>query len=271
MLQVCTCTLRIVKNHNHAASTICQPRGATAHGAESSDDSDGEGGTFPRRQSSNYEEHLNPGLNATTRAQGFTKQESMNYHWKAIQRDILESLRDFKAYRNREPSIRSQKRERLNKTLEIALALALLIILGIIGSFVYSKLYLPIHKKHMLEKAIREHAEAARLRAEKCKDYDWKRACDALGAAGARRQLYTGNADRSNEMEDIFLNSDDPSVTFDENCLRVYRMRLIDNITFPYHSSQLLSMGGNQTMALFIQHGALRNAEGTSEKFCVTF
>jgi hypothetical protein len=32
------------------------------------------------------------------------------------------------------------------------------------------------------------------------------------------------------------------------------------NITFPYYSSQLLYAGGNHTMALFIQHGALRDA-----------
>jgi hypothetical protein len=49
------------------------------------------------------------------------------------------------------------------------------------------------------------------------------------------------------------LDSDDPSVLYDENCLRVYRLDLFGETTFPYHANNLLRAGGNQTMALFIQ------------------
>ena len=83
------------------------------------------------------------------------------------------------------------------------------------------------------------------------------------GAAGARR-LETDDVVYS-DLEQQYLHSDDPSVTYDAHCLRVYRLQMYGNITFPYHSGQLLQTGGNQTMALFIQHGALRNAQ---DYFC---
>jgi hypothetical protein len=63
-------------------------------------------------------------------------------------------------------------------------------------------------------------------------------------------------------QEQALLESDDPAVTYDNNCLKVYRLDINHGqITFPYHSSQLLRLGGNQTMALIIQHGALRDSE----------
>jgi hypothetical protein len=63
-------------------------------------------------------------------------------------------------------------------------------------------------------------------------------------------------------QEEELLESDDPSVTYDNNCLKVYRLDINHGQrTFPYHSSQLLRLGGNQTMALIIQHGALRDSE----------
>jgi hypothetical protein len=78
--------------------------------------------------------------------------------------------------------------------------------------------------------------------------------------------LYTGTSDRSQEITEAdLLNSDDPSVTYDNFCLITYRMRIVGNITFPYYASSRLILGGNYTMALLIQHGALRNAE---EYFC---
>jgi hypothetical protein len=65
-----------------------------------------------------------------------------------------------------------------------------------------------------------------------------------------------------NLQEEALLLSDDPSVTYDNNCLKVYRLDINHGqITFPYHSSQLLRLGGNQSMVLIIQHGALRNSE----------
>lgn len=44
-------------------------------------------------------------------------------------------------------------------------------------------------------------------------------------------------------LEDDLLLSNDPTVTFDEHCLRVYRLKLYGNNTFPYQGSQLLHMG----------------------------
>jgi hypothetical protein len=132
------------------------------------------------------------------------------------------------------------------------------------GALVYYRSVLePKWKKKAIEEAIRQQAKEAALRAQQCRGIEWKTACDSLGSAGARRKLYTSKTflnDRSSEMEDKLMDSDDSSVTYDTNCLRVYRLKLFGSITFPYHSSQLLRAGGNQTMALFIQHGAMRNA-----------
>lgn len=216
---------------------------------------------------SDYDPQVNPGLNATvrTRQHGYTKKESMQYHFSALRKDIYESFRNFKDFRNHEPSIRSKKRARLNVIFGSLLVFSVLLLLAMGGMLVYNRVYVPMHKQKMLETAIREHAEAAQERAKQCKGFDWKMACDNLGAAGARRHLYTGTSDRSSELEDEVLYSDDPTVTYDKNCLRIYRMQLYGNITFPYHASQLLHLGGNYTMALFIQHGAMRNAE---DYFC---
>ena len=63
-------------------------------------------------------------------------------------------------------------------------------------------------------------------------------------------------------QEEELLQSDDPAVTYDNNCLKVYRLDINHGqMTFPYHSSQLLRLGGNHSMVLIIQHGALRNSE----------
>lgn len=206
------------------------------------------------------------GLNATTKTTGSTKQESMVYHWNALRGHVFESIHNnFHSYRNREPSIRSQHRAKLNVIFASLLLLTLIVLLSISGILVYYNIYLPRHRQYLLEESIRQHAEAARMRVQQCQDIDWETACDNLGnSAGARhrsRKLYSGKADRSNELEDKYLFSDDPTVTYNEQCLRVYRLQLFGNITFPYHASQLLHTGGNYTMALFIQHGAMRNAD----------
>ena len=178
---------------------------------------------------------------------------------KAIQRNILESFRGFRAYRNHEPSVRSKQRARLNNIFGSLLALTVALLLAAASWTGYQRIYLPIHNHHELELEIRQHAEAARERAARCQGFDWKRACDSLGPAGARRRrlysedgsehifarnLYTGHGDRSGELEDELMLSDDPTVTYDEHCLRVYRLTLQGNITFPYPSSQLLHLGG---------------------------
>jgi len=175
-------------------------------------------------------------------------------------------MRHFRNYRRHEPSARSKQRARLNVIMGTLLAITFTVLLVGSGWLVFQRVYMPIHHRNMLDKAIREHAELARERAEQCKNFDWEMACDNMGPAGARRRcLYTGTNDRTSELEESKLLSDDPSVTFDSNCLRVYRLHLYGNITFPYHANHLLSLGGNATMALFIQHGAMRNAE---DYFC---
>jgi hypothetical protein len=155
-------------------------------------------------------------------------------------------------FRNSHPSVRSQKRHRLNIIFGASLLLTTLMLLGISGLVAYKLYVVPYQAGKELDTAIRSHAEAAAQRVEKCRGIDWKRACDSLGAAGARRSLF--EAEKSHDtFEDYLLHSDDPSVTYDDNCLRVYRLDLDGGITFPYHSSQFLKAGGNQTMALFIQ------------------
>jgi hypothetical protein len=102
-------------------------------------------------------------------------------------------------------------------------------------------------------------------RYRRCKDVDWQHACDRLeGGAGARRRLLLDEDEEQETFsaleEEYLLDADESSVTYDENCLRVYRLDLFGTTTFPYHANQLLRAGGNQTMALFIQHGAMRDA-----------
>lgn len=169
----------------------------------------------------------------------------MQYHMKAIQRDIMQSFRDFRAFRNHEPSVRSKQRAQLNVLFASLLAITVTILVAAASWTAYKRIYLPIHNHHVLEQEIRQHAEAARQRAARCQGFDWQRACDSMGPAGARRRsLYTGQADRNSELEDELAFSDDPTITYDENCLRVYRLQLRNNITFPYHSSTLLHRGG---------------------------
>jgi hypothetical protein len=155
------------------------------------------------------------------------------------------------------------RRRKLNIILCILLSLTVCLLIATLALGLYRNILRPKWKKKALEVAIRQHAIEAALRAEQCRGIEWETACDSLGSAGARRKLYTSKdllGDRSGEMENKFLDSDDPSVTYDKNCLRVYRLNIFGSITFPYHSSQLLKAGGNHTMALFIQHGAMRNA-----------
>jgi hypothetical protein len=169
---------------------------------------------------------------------------------------FFDTFRPLIYFRNLHHSVRSQKRHRLNIILGVLLALTTLILLGIGGFLVYKIYVVPYRAANSLEAAIRLHAEAAAQRVEKCRGIDWKRACDNMGAAGARRSLFEAEEEPYDAFEDFLLHSDDPSVTYDDNCLRVYRLDIDGGITFPYHSSQFLKAGGNQTMALFIQVSA---------------
>ena len=166
-------------------------------------------------------------------------------------------------------SQRSQRRKRLNIVLEWLLGFAVLAFLGLSGVVYYKKVYEPKLKAAELAKLIAAHAAEARERVQKCKGTTWQMACDALGAAGARRrtrQLYNSDNDvETPKVEEDLLLSDDPTITYDEFCLVNYRMNLGNNITFPYHASSHLANGGDYTLALLIQHGAMRNAE---QYFC---
>lgn len=150
---------------------------------------------------------------------------------------------------------------RLNKWL-IALLLCASLLLVIAGIYYTIRFVIVPHREQKeLQEAIQAHADAAALRVKKCSGIDWQAACDALAPPGARRHLSARHkATKYSSMEQEYLHSDNPEVTYDENCLRVYRGTLYGNITVTYYASQLLQAGGNQTMTLFIQHGALRNA-----------
>lgn len=162
-------------------------------------------------------------------------------------------------------SQKSQRRKRLNKVLEWLLGFAVLAFIGLSGVVYYKKVYEPKRKAKDLARLIAIHAAEARERVKKCKGTTWQTACDALGAAGARRRLYSGNDVETLTVDEDLLFSDDPTITYDEFCLVNYRMSLGNNITFPYHASSHLADGGNYTLALLIQHGAMRNAE---QYFC---
>jgi hypothetical protein len=157
---------------------------------------------------------------------------------------FFDTFRPLVYFRNAHPSVRSQKRHRLSIIFGALLVLTTLMILGIGGYFAYKLYVVPYRAAKSLETAIRSHAEAAAQRVKKCRGIDWKRACDNLGAAGARRSLFEAE-EPYDAFEDFLLHSDDPSVTYDDNCLRVYRLDLEGDITFPYHSSQFLKAGGN--------------------------
>ena len=186
---------------------------------------------------------------------------------------LFESVLEY----HRRPSVRSEGRRRTNVVLASLLFVTASSLIGLVVYHgYYVRVYLPKAEGERLRESILRHAADARRRAELCKGVDWETACSRLTGASARRRrrsrsLYTGDADRTSEMFDVddvdsrLLDSDDPSVTYDNHCLLVYRMRLFGNITFPYHASRRLDSGGEHTMALLIQHGAMRNSE---EYFC---
>lgn len=179
---------------------------------------------------------------------------------------LFEAVLEF----SRRPSVRSERRRWMNIILGILLMITSSLLIGSVGYSYYKRVYLPRFREEQLRELIRRHAADARERAKKCANVDWETACIRLsGASARRRSLYTGNADRSSEIfddaEGRLLDSDDPSITYDNHCLLTYRMRLFGNITFPYHASSRLDSGGKYTMALLIQHGAMRNSE---EYFC---
>jgi len=202
---------------------------------------------------------VTPGLGVTTRKKNKRRGAQ----------ELFMSFGTFNRFRNHEPSVRSQNRHRLNVVFGILLILCLISFLVIGGLVYYRRVVVPAQKAKALDDAIKAHALAAKQRVEMCRGIDWEEACDALGDAGARRRKLDEDQSPSSglydDFEELLLDSDDPSVTYDQFCLRVYRLQMFGNITFPYHSSQLLKSGGNQSMALFIQHGAMRNAE---EYFC---
>jgi hypothetical protein len=163
-------------------------------------------------------------------------------------------LQPFARFRKHERNERTAREHQLNIILSILLLLTTLLLLLGAGYTGYERVVAPYRARKAYETAVKAHAiEAAKL-VEKCRGIDWRTACENLGAAGARRSLVrTQTVANTDEYENFLLNSDDPTMTYDPFCLRIHRMKLYGDITFPYHSSHLLQSGGNQTMALFIQ------------------
>jgi pimeloyl-ACP methyl ester carboxylesterase len=161
---------------------------------------------------------------------------------------------------NNGASERSISRQRWNIGLSTVLMIVLTVLLGLAWS-VYQEWELPRAKARLIHKKIFEQNAIAAAREVQCHNVTWEQACDVMAASGARRQRRRLSVPGIVEEEDsLLMDEDDVRVMFDTNCLRIYRLTMFGEITFPYHGSQLLTLGGNQTMALFIQHGALRNA-----------
>jgi hypothetical protein len=157
------------------------------------------------------------------------------------------------------PSTRSQARKNYSVAVTALLAVVT-IALFTLGGIEYRRAQIPKEKARDIELAIKVHSAAAAARAEQCRGVDWESACDRLADAGARRQRNLQKTADDVDEDGLLYDKDDITVTFDSNCIRIYRITMFGDITFPYYGSQMLLAGGNQTMALFIQHGALRNA-----------
>lgn len=184
-----------------------------------------------------------------------------------------------------ERSLRSIREHKLNVLFGISLGTITLVMGAIFVAEYRQRVTAPAHQKKLVGQAVHAHATAAKARATLCLGVDWLTACDAVSDAGGRRrrrelsetttttapnhhpqpQHHHGHSSKyhnrhhSSDDDDTFV--DDLSVTFDNNCLKVYRLDLSDGITFPYHSSQFVHEGGEQTMVLFVQHGAMRDSE----------
>ena len=195
---------------------------------------------------------------------------------------LVEHFVFHRVQQERASSMRSQQRHRCNLILGGALCVTLVALLTLSGFIVTVRFIQPAQREKALDRAI--HAQAAHdaALAQQCANISWQTACAALtDAAGARRRRrleddlenYIGDDDNAaseykveENIERQFLNSEDVTVTYDSNCIREYRLTLMWNITFPYRANQLLTSGGERfTMALFIQHGALRDA---ADYFC---
>ena len=161
-------------------------------------------------------------------------------------------------------SVRSVQRQRWNYALSITLGIVCIAFV-LFGFEIYNvEIRQPRIKAQRIQMAIQQANQIAAAREELCHNVTWEMACDRMNsAAGARRrhrrQLVSPQV--IEEEDHLLMDEDDIRVMYDTNCLRIYRLEMFrDKITFPYHGSQLLTLGGNQTMALVIQHGALRNA-----------
>lgn len=195
-------------------------------------------------------------------------------------------LAHYAFHRNRyerPPSLRSQGRYRLNVILGLSLLVTIIVLLVMVACVALVTVVRPAIRRHALETAIRNQAQRDAQLTEQCQGIAWQDACAATltHGAGARRlkrkksHVFDENSDDATDdispaeqsIEEKFLLSNDPTVVFDDNCIREYRLTLLWNITFPYRSNHLLAGGDGSrfTMALFVQHGALRDA---ADYFC---
>lgn len=235
------------------------------------DQSNGDGGLDETTPLTSAQESFNLGKAKSASSHAVpTKQQHFATERSAVERPTFAEtfmdtvrLQPFSRFRNQKRSARFERSLRLNVILSILLLLTTLLLLLGAGYLGYDEIVAPYRARKAYEAAVKAHAiEAAKL-VEKCQGMDWRTACERLGAAAAgarRRSLLKTKAAAAaavvpdtDEYENAMLHSDDPTVTYDQFCLRVNRMKLYGEITFPYYSNQLLHLGGNQTMALFIQ------------------
>ena len=135
------------------------------------------------------------------------------------------------------PLSSSRRRNLLQRPLLLALVVLLPISVPVL---IYALSSRPVENKSWVESSAKTFS--------RCQGIDWQQACEQiLNSSSTRRHLVSEDYSQY--------------LTYDANCLLVYRMELEANITFPYYSNQFVQAGGNQTMVVFIQHGALRDAD----------
>jgi hypothetical protein len=231
---------------------------------------------------------------------GLTKNHNKNHHHRSLRsfsggflrrtEDSLASMGSLLgnlAFQHNEQhppeSLRSKQRYRCNIILGILLLLTTLGLTTTLLGLAYVNIIRPARRKAALQAKIHAQAIYDATLVQKCANISWQTACSALlnggTGAGARRQRRRRLEDEADFQDDHdedmtlvedplerqFLYSDVPTVRYDADCIREYRLSMMWNITFPYRSNQLLTKGGQHSLALFIQHGALRDA---SEYFC---
>eukprot|EP00934_Nitzschia_sp_Nitz4_P007128 Nitzschia sp. Nitz4//scaffold62_size106224//70401//72257//NITZ4_004362-RA/size106224-processed-gene-0.34-mRNA-1//1//CDS//3329555874//7118//frame0 len=195
---------------------------------------------------------------------------------------LVESVYFHLNHKERPPSDRSLKRYRCTVLLGGLLVLTMTTLLVTLGAIGWVMVIQPEREEAAFDRAVKAQAARDAALVQQCTDVTWQDACAALSltsTAGARRRrlkVHDASAGGAFDDDDAFdpdtvdvveesieqkfLHSDDPTVVYDSYCIREFRLNMMWDISVPYRGNHLLTSGGTHTMALFIQHGALRDA-----------